>query len=1057
MIADAQYSVLTPTAAELSKYGDIPMNYYTGRANVTIPLYSTTQRNVTLDVNMTFDTGAINMNTLPSWTGHGWTLNAGGLISRITMGKPDEADTTYVREENAQYPILHFHEDYFHNCNTLPSATQDPYATINEIAHNLTGDASPDVFYFNFMGRTGHFIFGNDGCWKLFSNENLDIVFDIDDTRNYCSPPYTYPNGHHHPKSIRGFTIADEDGTRYIFGGDMSSIEYSTDLFNCPEYNDESGEADTRMLTPWVSSSWYLTRVEDRFGNTLYQFSYSRGHLFAHLTRSDVSTSRRDGMEFHYNGTLMSPVYLDSIVTLDGQRIEFGSETDRTLTSSLLYSSFYANHQFRDVFSTEENNRIKYPCSYLVDEGVQQGSIPDAFLEYYRNDPLRLMSLRHLSSIRVFPDHNLSDTSVRYDFTYGYNFRMHITGIRIDNGISGNYAMQYNDTNLPYPDYLTEDIDSCGYYSTCLDEDDSGEDDSGSLPPVPPVPKNDGTDAGLLPGFPGLPNEGEETDPSSQPEIICHSEAIRYRHASEEHTKCGLLTRITYPTGGYTEFGYEQNRIISDRLSYGARIRSITDYDSPGHIARNRTYTYQTGIQASSLIGNNSFMLSDALFQNTGIGPDAILTPLSQQPLSGLIIPMSSSFGPNVGYGGVTEHWDDGSTVHYRYFHQKNYLAPKNNSPYDVLTAGHLCNGKLLSHSVFSPDSTISRHVAYFYKTSSLNSCHTSAILYKTLYDTFWTYLIPFITDVNAWYELYNPKCDIAYEVTTETDSEGNILTDTISYDKHDYVLTIDEPYQHQAVIRKCLSKTMSRRGSSLQTRETYTYPCMYVPGTSQSQGTRPSTPVTFNDADRMSDMSRLYKRQFYLPILSTTRHYNSSYVEKDSTVYGERGGFIAPMYELRYTRAAVPDTIIKYRTYMPDGLPHTYSEFGKPFTRLFWNTHGHLAAKVTSPYSPDSFVYSEVVSDSCENYSTVTLNGVDVFSVPLTEAETYTYNRYNLINSIRSSNGRSRYYLYDNALRLRQVRDENYDIVTQFRYGYANGRYTNEDLLPNGFELTEQ
>ena len=49
-------------------------------------------------------------------------------------------------------------------------------------------DYAPDVFYFNFMGKTGRFIMGNDGEWKIDCEENLDIVFNVSDTSNYIAP-----------------------------------------------------------------------------------------------------------------------------------------------------------------------------------------------------------------------------------------------------------------------------------------------------------------------------------------------------------------------------------------------------------------------------------------------------------------------------------------------------------------------------------------------------------------------------------------------------------------------------------------------------------------------------------------------------------------------------------------------------------------------------------------------------------------------------------------------------------------------------------------------------
>jgi YD repeat-containing protein len=61
-------------------------------------------------------------------------------------------------------------------------------------------------------------------------------------------------------------------------------------------------------------------------------------------------------------------------------------------------------------------------------------------------------------------------------------------------------------------------------------------------------------------------------------------------------TQNGVLTSITFPTGGKTEFTYELNRYIDmqDQISDagGLRIAGITEYDEQNHIALKRLFKY---------------------------------------------------------------------------------------------------------------------------------------------------------------------------------------------------------------------------------------------------------------------------------------------------------------------------------------------------------------------------------------------------------------------------------------------------------------------------------
>ncbi|MDD7146688.1 MAG: hypothetical protein PUH79_11010, partial [Hallella sp.] len=49
-----------------------------------------------LSASLLYDTSGILVNSLPSWTGHSWTLSVGGVITRAVKGYPDEFDTVFL-------------------------------------------------------------------------------------------------------------------------------------------------------------------------------------------------------------------------------------------------------------------------------------------------------------------------------------------------------------------------------------------------------------------------------------------------------------------------------------------------------------------------------------------------------------------------------------------------------------------------------------------------------------------------------------------------------------------------------------------------------------------------------------------------------------------------------------------------------------------------------------------------------------------------------------------------------------------------------------------------
>ena len=277
-------TIPTPNTTALMQYGIIPMSLYTGKANVTIPLYDCTMRGLNLNVSLLYDTSGLLINSLPSWTGHSWTLQVGGVITRAVKGRADEFDKT-----NHTFTGDNIWQNYFHRYNGDVTDPEEVY-----------GDYMPDIFYFSFMGRSGKFFLGNDGEWKVASDDNLMVEFIIDDPNNYITPFINVlPNKRYkQPKSIKGFTIVDEDGNRYVFGGDrnQNASEYSIDF-----RQDNDGAVNGSANGEMYADSWYLTAVYDRFGIKIYDFKYKRG-LFV-ITPSmcfSQTLQKRNGYQYCY-------------------------------------------------------------------------------------------------------------------------------------------------------------------------------------------------------------------------------------------------------------------------------------------------------------------------------------------------------------------------------------------------------------------------------------------------------------------------------------------------------------------------------------------------------------------------------------------------------------------------------------------------------------------------------------------------------------------------------------------------------------------------------------
>lgn len=943
--------ILTPNASELCKYGNIPMDYHTGHANVSIPLYSTSIRNVDLNIQLSYDSGAIPMNALPSWTGHGWTLHAGGVISRITIGDPDEQNPFYVVRPEGYSPL--YNKNYFHNYDTVVNLMNNNNMSLSEIISStlIPSDIGPDIFYFNFLGKSGRFLLGNDGQWKVISDENLDIEFDISDSRNYIDPFITQLTFDvNQPKTIKGFTIVDEDGVRYNFGGSTSSIEYSVDIFNTAI--DNFGKPlEKRITNPWIATSWYLTSVVDRHGETLYSFSYKRGKFIAQIHNTETVTGQA-GTNFRYSGTLSAPVYLENINTRDSTLVTFRSMHNTNLTPSIIYGQFYNNDSllFTQKYSNSEKSNIRKYCEYLQSDSYSQYQYGGPSGRH----PLSTVSLQMLSGIDIiskYPSVDLIDKT-SYIFQYNFDYRMHISAIKIKAGANediASYHFTYKEGDSTYPDYLTTNTDKCGYYNNV--------------------------------------DYKQHNYQRGNPDIV--------------RTQYGLLTKIEYPTGGKTEFEYEQNRVTDSAPSYGTRIKSIKDFTSDTEIATERRFSYSN---------ENGIILPDD--ETAEYAPED-----NSYSNIASYIPKYTSFSPNVGYTSVSEELSDNTKITYKYYNSHAVPDPQNDTAYDPLRYTYMKNGKLRMVEI-TKDGTLYERVSHTYRKDNIYNNVVYAGLSSSIYSN--PNSTPSSIITNAIYKLYYDKYDICKTVR-ECNNGNGMVVDMVSYGKKDFKIQRAYPYRHEALVRKCISQTTSRVDE--ERKDVFSYPCQYA-----------SAPITSNTPASMCSV------HFYNPVLSTTTYMNSAIVSKDSTFYDIDGARIFPSCEVRYLGgSSAGNTTIRYNSFSPSGQLLKYTETGKAETQLVWDERDKLVARVTSPDLYLGVTYQEANGTNSCGLTNVYLGGTDVFSLPLVDAEIYTYNRRGQVSSIQSRNGNIVYYQYDYLGRLTEMLDRNFNIIKKYSYNYIN------------------
>lgn len=268
-----QVNIASPNSASLGKYVDIPVNYHTGIPNISIPIYNLSVGQLSLPIGLNYHAGGLRVDESASWVGAGWSLNAGGVITRVVKDKPDERK---ANNENQDYGYF---SDY-------------GLSTVHEAGLSVSQytelyDSEPDLFSFNFNGYSGQFYFNDDRTPMVIPEQDLKIEY------VYPSGPWTNSPGLWGStlgRCIESFIITTPDGTKYYFGIPDTGVEspYCDPIEVTSTFSINIGGLYSQVI-----SSWYLYKVESPDANSIIQLNYEREkyayHVFSNPIHPHVS------------------------------------------------------------------------------------------------------------------------------------------------------------------------------------------------------------------------------------------------------------------------------------------------------------------------------------------------------------------------------------------------------------------------------------------------------------------------------------------------------------------------------------------------------------------------------------------------------------------------------------------------------------------------------------------------------------------------------------------------------------------------------------------------
>ena len=80
----------SPEPASIVKYADVPFNPSSGMAEYEVPFYTLQGRELNIPIGLRYASSGIKLDEIAGVAGLGWTLQAGGCITRTVVDMPDE-------------------------------------------------------------------------------------------------------------------------------------------------------------------------------------------------------------------------------------------------------------------------------------------------------------------------------------------------------------------------------------------------------------------------------------------------------------------------------------------------------------------------------------------------------------------------------------------------------------------------------------------------------------------------------------------------------------------------------------------------------------------------------------------------------------------------------------------------------------------------------------------------------------------------------------------------------------------------------------------------------
>lgn len=225
----------SPGVSSLLSDVNIPVGYYTGTVQFSLPLWTITSGNLSLPITLSYGASGLRVEDDAGLTGMGWTLNASGLIGLSSPASGKAGQLSYTQTAN----LLNM-PDYSAGDAALQTWLNNLSACNKDLISKGNYNLMPDTYFLNFNGNNAKMFFDKSGNIFISPYKAWKVTRD----------------------ATTGFTVVVENGTIYKF-----------ELYE-RTVTDISSVTSDYVAHKDANSAWFLTKIIAPDKNDTISFNY---------------------------------------------------------------------------------------------------------------------------------------------------------------------------------------------------------------------------------------------------------------------------------------------------------------------------------------------------------------------------------------------------------------------------------------------------------------------------------------------------------------------------------------------------------------------------------------------------------------------------------------------------------------------------------------------------------------------------------------------------------------------------------------------------------------